>query len=131
MEDRRMPAGLVGSEGRRGFRERGVCRGFEEIVDLWEGLGEGEKVREERDTEEREEIWVGEILTLLGLMKRREVILGGARKMGVCRRVVVVAVERESESELKGRIGRSFWSSDGVWVSGFSLVWLLESISSG
>lgn len=126
MEDRRMPAGLVGSEGRRGFRERGVWRGFEEIVDLWEGLGGGEKVREERDTEE---IWVGEILTLLGLMKRREVILGGARKMGVGRRVVVVAVERESE--LKGRIGRSFWSSDGVWVSEFSLVWLLESISSG
>lgn len=87
----------MGSEGRRGFRERGAWRGFDEMVDLWEGFV-GEKV-EEREREEREEIWVG-ILTLLGLMKRREVILGGMRKFGVGRRRVG---EREREREAVGR----------------------------
>lgn len=47
MEARRIPAGLEGSEGRRGLRESGFWRGFEEMVDLKKGLG-GER-EEERE----------------------------------------------------------------------------------
>ena len=65
MEARRIPAALKGSEGRPGFRERGLWRGLAEtVVDLKEGLG-GEREEEERKRWERDGIWEG-ILTLLG-----------------------------------------------------------------
>lgn len=38
MEDRRIAAPFEGSEGRRGFKERGLWRGLEEMVDLKESL---------------------------------------------------------------------------------------------
>lgn len=64
MEARRIAAPLEGSRGRRGPRERGLWRGFEEMVDLKE-IFEGEGEVEVRERWEREEACVG-TFTLLG-----------------------------------------------------------------
>ena len=111
MDARRSAGPEGGSEGRRGFRERGFWRGLEETVDLKnKGLG-GERGLE-RERWEREEIWEG-ILRLFG-EKRDVVVEGGGRKW------VGRSVEREREIEaVFGRDFRwVFWSS-GVCESGF------------
>lgn len=53
MEARRRPAALEGSEGRRGFNERGAWRGVAETVDFKSGfVGERDATRERREREE-------------------------------------------------------------------------------
>lgn len=63
MEARRRAAALEGSEGRRGFKERGLWRGLEETVDLKNGFEEG--MEEAKERVKRDAIWEG-ILTLTG-----------------------------------------------------------------
>ncbi|MFS7987332.1 hypothetical protein Hanom_Chr11g01021251 [Helianthus anomalus] len=106
MEVLRAPARLEGSEGRLGLRDKGVWSGFEETVDLKWGLVGAEE--RERVMREREDVWLGILMSLGGLKGS----WGGEMKW----------VGRESVREVKGVVERGCrgwdWSSD--WGSGVS-----------
>lgn len=120
MEARRRAAPFEGSEGRRGLRERGLWRGFEEMVDLKNGFG-GEREVVEVEERERAVNWEG-MWSLEGREERWGEGLGGKRKWKWEGR----RVEREREMEaMEGETGSWVWSS---WGSGSSELWILGSI---